>query len=117
MTNDVAKPVSKFYAKDRLLTSRSGQKAQEQYEEQKVNETRDLLPKFTPQRSYISVEMLTKSRVVTSPKSPSINYKRGLSHLLLLSQREGVIQTFGGSTTKEWELTGTSNCLGAKLQE
>ena len=63
LTNDVAKPVSKFYAKDRLLTSRSVQKAQEQYEEQKVNETWDLLPKFTPQRSYISVEVLTKSRV------------------------------------------------------
>ena len=67
MTNEVNKPLKKFYARDMLLKSRSGQN------ELKNNMNNNMknkgkgntrfIPKFTPRRSYVSVEGLTKSRV------------------------------------------------------
>ena len=67
MTNEVNKPANKFYTRDMLLKSRSGQN------ELKNNMNNNMknkgkgntrfIPKFTPRRSYISVEVLTKSRV------------------------------------------------------
>jgi len=52
-----------------------------------------------------------------NPFPHSINHTRGLSSLLV-NVHEGRGNTnFRGSTTKKWKLTGTSNRLGAKLQE
>ena len=52
-----------------------------------------------------------------NPFPHSINHLGGLRCSLANVHKERVIQTSGGSTTKEWKLTGTSNHLGAKLQE
>ena len=52
-----------------------------------------------------------------NPFPHSINHVGGLSYSLA-NVHEGWDNTnFRGSTTKEWKLTGTSNRLGAKLQE
>ena len=52
-----------------------------------------------------------------NPFPHSINHLGGLRCSLARVRKERVIQTSGGSTTKEWKLTGTSNRLGVKLQE
>ena len=67
LTNEVNKPANKFYTRDMLLKSRSGQN------ELKNNMNNNMknkgkgntrfIPKFTPQRSYVSVEALTKNKV------------------------------------------------------
>ena len=67
LTNEVNKPASKFYTRDMLLKSRSGQNKLKNNMNNKMKnkgkgDTR-FIPKFTPQRCYISVEGLTKSRV------------------------------------------------------
>ena len=67
LTNEVNKPVNKFYTRDMLLKSRSGQNELKTNMNNKMKnkskgDTR-FIPKFTPRRSYISVEGLTKSRV------------------------------------------------------
>jgi len=67
LTNEVTKPVSKIYTRDMLLKSRSGQNELKNNMNNKMKnkskgDTR-FIPKFTPRRSYVSVEGLTKSRV------------------------------------------------------
>ena len=67
LTNEVNKPANKFYTKDMLLKSRSGQKELKNKMKNNIkNKSKGdtiFIPKFTPRRSYISVEALTKSRV------------------------------------------------------
>ena len=67
MTNDVAKPVSKFYIRDMVLKSRSGQnELKNNIKNNMKNKSKGdsrFIPKFTPRRSYVSIEGLTKSRV------------------------------------------------------
>ena len=67
LTNKVNKPANKFYTRDMLLKSRSGQNELKTNMNNKMKnkskgDTR-FIPKFTPRRSYVSVEGLTKSRV------------------------------------------------------
>ena len=67
LTNEVNKPGNKFYPRDVLLKSRSGQnKHKNNMKNNMKNKSKGdtrFIPKFTPRRSYISVEVLTKSRV------------------------------------------------------
>ena len=67
LTNDVAKPVNKFYTRNMLLKSRSGQnELKNNMENTMKNKSKGntrFIPKFTPRRSYVSVEGLTKIRV------------------------------------------------------
>ena len=67
LTNKVNKPTNKFYTRDTLLKSRSGQNElknnmNNNMKNKSKGDTR-FIPKFTPRRSYVSVEGLTKSRV------------------------------------------------------
>ena len=67
LTSEVTKPVSKFYTRDMLLKSRSGQNELKNNMNNKMKnkgkgDTR-FIPKFTPRRSYVSVEGLIKSRI------------------------------------------------------
>ena len=67
LTNEVNKHVKKFYARDMLLKSRSGQnKLKTNMNNKMKNKSKGdtrFIPKFTPRRSYVTVEGLTKSRV------------------------------------------------------
>ena len=63
MTNEVNNPGNKFYTRDMLLTSRSGQNELKKNMKNKSKGDTRFNPKFTPRRSYVSVEVLTKSRV------------------------------------------------------
>ena len=67
LTNEVNKPVNKFYTRDILLKSRSGQnKLKNNMKNNMKNKSKGdtrFIPKFTPRRSYVSVEGLTKSKV------------------------------------------------------
>jgi len=65
LTNKVNKPANNFYTRDTLLKSRSGQNELKNNMNNKMKnkgkgDTR-FIPKFTPQMSYVSVEVLTKS--------------------------------------------------------
>ena len=67
LTNEVIKPVDKFYTRHMLLKSRSDQNELKNYMKNNMKnkskgDTRFIL-KFTPRRSYVSIEGLTKSRV------------------------------------------------------
>ena len=67
LTNEVIKPADKLYTRDMLLKSRSGQNELKNYMKNNMKnknkgDTR-FISKFTPRRSYVSVERLTKSRV------------------------------------------------------
>ena len=67
MTNEVNKPANKFYTRYMLLKGRSGQNGfknnmKDNMKNKSKGDTR-FIPKFTPRRSYVSVEGLTKSRV------------------------------------------------------
>ena len=67
LTNEVNKPANKFYTRNILLKSRSGQNEHKNnmknnMKNKSKGDTR-FIPKFTPRRSYVSVEGLTKSRV------------------------------------------------------
>ena len=67
LTNEVKMPASKFYTRDMVLKSRSGQNElknnmKNNMKHKSKGDTRFIL-KFTPRRSYVSVEGLTKSRV------------------------------------------------------
>ena len=67
LKNEINKPANKIYTRDMLLKSRSGQNELKTNMNNKMKnkskgDTR-FIPKFTPRRSYISVEGLTKSRV------------------------------------------------------
>ena len=67
LTNKVNKPINKFYTRDTLLKSRSGQNKlknnmNNNIKNKSKGDTR-FIPKFTPRRSYITIEGLTKSRV------------------------------------------------------
>ena len=67
LTNEVNKPGNKFYTRDMLLKSRSGQNKlknnmNNNIKNKSKGDTR-FIPKFTPRKSYVSVEGLTKSRV------------------------------------------------------
>ena len=63
LTNEVNKPANKFYTRDMLLKSRSGQNELKNNMNNKSKGDTRFIPKFTPRRSYVSVEGLTKSRV------------------------------------------------------
>ena len=67
LTNKVNKPANKFYTRDMLLKSRSGQnKLKNNMNDNMKNKGKGntrFIPKFTPRRSYVSVEGLTKSGV------------------------------------------------------
>ena len=67
LTNKVNKPANNFYTRDTLLKSRSGQnELKNNMENTMKNKSKGnirFIPKFTPRRSYVSVEGLTKSRV------------------------------------------------------
>ena len=63
LTNEVNKPTNKFYTRDMLLKSRSGQNELKNNMNNKSKGDTRFIPKFTPRRSYVSVEGLTKSRV------------------------------------------------------
>ena len=63
LTNEVNKPGNKFYTRDMLLKSRSDQNELKNYMKNKSKGDTRFIPKFTPRRSYVSVEGLTKSRV------------------------------------------------------
>ena len=63
MTNEVNKPGNKFYTTDMLLKSRSGQNVLKNNMKNKSKGYTRFIPKFTPRRSYVSVEGLTKSRI------------------------------------------------------
>ena len=67
LTNKINKPANNFYTRDTLLKSRSGQNELKNNMNNKIKnkskgDTR-FIPKFTPRRSYITIEGLTKSRV------------------------------------------------------
>jgi len=67
LTNKVKISASKFYTRDMVLKSRSGQNElknnmKNNMKHKSKGDTR-FIPKFTPRRSYVSVEGLTKSRV------------------------------------------------------
>ena len=67
LTNEVNRPAIKFYARDMLLKSRSGQNElknnmNNNMKNKDKGNTR-FIPKFTPRRSYVLVEGLRKSRV------------------------------------------------------
>ena len=68
LTNEVNNPGNKFYTRDMLLKGRSGQNEiknnmKDNMKNKSKGDTR-FIPKFTPRRSYVSVEGLTKSMVV-----------------------------------------------------
>ena len=63
LTNEVTKPVNKIYTRDMLLKSRSGQNELKNNMKNKSKGDTRFIPKFTPRRSYVSVEGLTKSKV------------------------------------------------------
>lgn len=63
LTNEVNKPRNKFYTRDMLLKSRSGQNELKNNMNNKSKGDTRFIPKLTPRRSCVSVEMLTKSRV------------------------------------------------------
>ena len=63
LTNEVNKPANKFYTRDMLLKSRSGQNELKNNMKNKCKGDTRFILKFTPRRSYVSVEVLTKSRV------------------------------------------------------
>ena len=63
LTNEVNKPVNKFYTRDMLLKSRLGQNELKNNMKNKSKRDTRFILKFTPQRSYVSVEVFTKSRV------------------------------------------------------
>jgi len=63
LTNEVNKPGNKFYTRDMLLKSRLGQNELKNNMKNKSKGDTRFNPKFTPRRSYVSVEVLTKSRV------------------------------------------------------
>ena len=63
LTNEVNKPANKFYTRHMLLKSRSDQNELKNNMKNKSKGDTRFIPKFTPQRSYVSVEGLTKSRV------------------------------------------------------
>ena len=63
LTKEVNKPANKFYTRDMLLKSRSGQNELKNNTKNKSKGDTRFIPKFTPRRSYVSVEGLTKSRV------------------------------------------------------
>ena len=63
LTNEVNKPGNKFYTRDMLLKSRSGQNELKNNTKNKSKVDTRFIPKFTPRRSYVSVEGLTKSKV------------------------------------------------------
>ena len=66
LTNEVNKPANKIYTRYMLLKSRSGQNELKNNMNNKMkNKSKGdtkFNPKFTPRRSYISIEVLTKSR-------------------------------------------------------
>lgn len=58
----------------------------------------DLLLKFTPQRSYVFIEVPIKGKISLNPFPSSIDHKdQYLSHLLKISHKEWVIQTLQGA--------------------
>ena len=63
LTNKVNKPANKFYTRDMLLKSRSDQNELKNNMNNKSKGDTRFIPKFTPRKSYVSVEGLTKSRV------------------------------------------------------
>ena len=63
LTNEVNKPANKFYTRDMLLKSRPGQNELNNNMNNKSKGDTRFIPKFTPRKSYVSVEGLTKSRV------------------------------------------------------
>ena len=63
LTNEINKSGNKFYTRDMLLKSRSGQNELKNNMNNKSKGDTRFIPKFTPRRSYVSVEGLTKSRV------------------------------------------------------
>jgi len=62
LTNEVNKPANKFYTRNMLLKSRFGQNELKNNMKNKNKGDTRFIPKFTPRRSYISIEVLTKSR-------------------------------------------------------
>jgi hypothetical protein len=67
LTNEINKSANKFYTRDMLLKNRLGQNEfktnmNNKMKNKSKGDTR-FIPKFTPRRSYVSVEGLTKSRV------------------------------------------------------
>ena len=104
-----------------MVASRSGNnkvwEQNDKYEMRKVKETQDLFPKFTPQRSYVSVEEPTKGRVSSNSFPRSIDHK-GLDWAFLHQShtREGNTN-FLGCSHELRHSQATSNRLGAKLQE
>ena len=64
LTNEVNKSANKFYTRNILLKSRSGQNELKNNTKNKSKVDTRFIPKFTPRRSYVSVEGLTKSMVV-----------------------------------------------------
>ena len=63
LTNEVKRPASKFNTRDMVLKSRSGQNEHKNNTKNKSKVDTRFIPKFTPRRSYVSVEGLTKSRI------------------------------------------------------
>ena len=63
LTNEINKSGNKFYTRDMLLKSRSGQNELKNNMKNKSKGDIRFIPKFTPRRSYVSVEGLTKSRL------------------------------------------------------
>ena len=63
LTNEVNKPANKIYTRDMLLKSRSGQNELKNNMKNKSKGDTRFIPKFTPRRSYVSVEGLIKSRI------------------------------------------------------
>ena len=67
LKNEINKPANKIYTRDMLLKNRSGQiKLKTNMNNKMKNKSKGdtrFIPKFTPRRSYVSVEGLTKSRV------------------------------------------------------
>ena len=67
LKNEINKPANKIYTRDMLLKSRSGQNELKTNMNNKMKnkskgDTR-FIPKFTPRRSYVSIEVLKKSMV------------------------------------------------------
>jgi len=82
-----------------------------------MKETQDFIRSSLHKGATSPLRCSQRAEFPFNPFPHSINHLGGLMCSLERVHKGRVIQTSGGSTTKECKLTGTSNRLGAKLQE
>jgi hypothetical protein len=82
-----------------------------------MKETQDLFQSSLHKGATSPLRCSQRAGLPYNPFPHSINHTKRLS-CLLVDVHEGRGNTnFRSSTTKKWKLTGTSNRVGAKLQE